>query len=228
MALVSHAQEVQRLGAQVVAQQARCDVGVVGLLLDHGARGDHQRCAQLVCRDTVVQVLQGLVEDAGFADIGQVRAGFADDGVQAIQVQGRPAAVRLHDVDVAGGRLGGGRQGLLGSALACLLLAVDDVVAGDLVFAGSHQRQFDLVLYVLDVDGATGGHATLEGGGDLLGQLGHGFVDAAGRGRGAAFNGEECLGDGHGDLARLKGHDGAVTLDDAQLARRSRGYFAAQ
>ncbi|EJT83997.1 hypothetical protein PPS11_27351 [Pseudomonas putida S11] len=98
------------------------------------------------------------------------------------------------------------------------LLTVDHVVTGDLLLAGAHQGQFDLVLDFFDVDGATRWHATLERGGDLLGQARDGVVDARRSGGGAAFNCEERLGDGHGDLVVGVGDDSAVTLDHTQLA----------
>ena len=127
----------------------------------------------------------------------------------------------------AGGGLGGGGQGLLGGAFACLFFPVDHVIPGDLVLTGAHQGQLHLVLHILDVDGAAGGHATLEGGGDQLGQLGHGFMDAAGGRGGAAFHSEKGLGNGHCDLAGLKRHHGAIALDDAQLPRCGGGDAAA-
>ncbi len=105
-----------------------------------------------------------------------------------------------------------------GGALFCALVAVDHIVAGDFLLAGTHQGQFDLVLDFFDVDGATRWHATLERGGDLLGQARDGVVDARRGGGGATFNCEERLGDGHGDLVVGVGDDSAVTLDHAQLA----------
>ncbi|MCY1421353.1 hypothetical protein D9M71_370040 [compost metagenome] len=115
------------------------------------------------------------------------------------------------------GRLLGGGAG---GAFLGAFVAVDHVVAGDLLLAGTHQGQFDLVLDFFDVDGAARRHATLEGGGDLFGQAGHGVVDARRGGGGAAFNCEERFGDGDGDLVVGVGDDSAVTLDHAQLARR--------
>ncbi|MNP30064.1 hypothetical protein D3C76_1231220 [compost metagenome] len=73
------------------------------------------------------------------------------------------------------------------------------------------------------MDGATRRHAALEGRGDLLGQAGDGFMDARRGGGGAAFHGEERLGDGDGDLVIGVGDYGAVALDHAQLARRGGG-----
>ena len=222
-----HTEEAQCLGAQVVAEQARGDVGVVRLLFDHGARGDDEGGAQLVGGHAVVEVLQRLVENFRLADVGEIGAGLADDGVQAAQVQGLRRAVGLYHVDAVGGGLRRLGQVLLGGALAGALLAVDHVVAGDLVLAGAHQGQFHLVLDVLDVDRAARGHAALEGGAHLLGEPGDRLVDTAGRSRGAALDSEEGLGDGHGDLAVLEGDDRPVALDDPQLPRCRGGDIAA-
>src|SRR3546814_13378904 len=65
--------------------------------------------------------------------------------------------------------------------------------------------------------------ATLEGRGDLLGQAGHGVVDARRSGGGAALNCEKRFGDGDGDLVIGIRNDSAVTLDHTQLARRGSG-----
>ncbi|MNR10965.1 hypothetical protein D3C85_1272410 [compost metagenome] len=70
------------------------------------------------------------------------------------------------------------------------------------------------------MDGAAGGHATLEGGGDLLGQARDGFMDTRRSSGSTAFHSEERLGDGNGDLVVGVGDDGAVAFDHAQLAGR--------
>ena len=57
--------------------------------------------------------------------------------------------------------------------------------------------------------------------------LGDCLVNTAGGRRGAAFYREKCLGNGHRDLAGLKGHHGAVAFDDAQLSGGGRGDRAA-
>ena len=71
---------------------------------------------------------------------------------------------------------GGVFAGLFG-AQSGVLFPVDHIVASNLVFPGAHQRQFHLVLDVFNVDGATRRHAALEDGADLIGELGHGFMD---------------------------------------------------
>ncbi len=217
---LGNAEEAQGFGTDVVHQQARGDVGVVRLALDQGTGSHHQGGVDVLLGDAVIQVLQGLAFDQRAIDFGKAFAGLADDGLQATHVEGDQAAVGGGHADA---RV---RLGDIGDALLARLgagLAVDHVVAGNLLFAGTHQGQFDLVLDLFDVDGAAGGHATLEGGADLLGQAFHGFMDTRGSGSGAAFNGEERLGDGHGDLVVGVGNDSAVALDHAQLARGGSG-----
>ena len=70
-----------------------------------------------------------------------------------------------------------GGSGLL-CALSVALLAVEDVGAGDLVLAAAHQRQFDLVLDILDMHGSAVGIAAGEGIHDLAREILDGSVDA--------------------------------------------------
>jgi len=197
------------------------------LLLDHGAGGDDQGYAQLVGAEAVVEIFQGLIQDVGLADIGEVGAGFIDDGVQAIEVQWCAAAIRLYHADTAGRCLGGRRQGRLGGALARLLFPVDNIIAGDLVLAGTHQRQLYLILHIFDVNSTARGHATFEGGRDQIGQPGYRFMNTAGGRCSTAFHREEGLGDRYRNFAGLKWHHGAVALDNPQLPRCRGGYTAA-
>ncbi len=97
-----------------------------------------------------------------------------------------------------------------------VLLAVEHVGAGDLLLAAAHQRQLDLVLDVLDVQGAAVGHAAQEGVLDRLGGLADEVADPGGGGGVVALHGDEGLAHGHGDLVGIEGHDVAVALDDAQ------------
>ena len=213
------AEEAQRFGAQGVHQQAGGDVGVVRLALDQGTGSHHQRGADILLGHAVVQVLQGFIEDQRAIDLGQAFAGFGDQHLQAAQIQRYPLAIGTGHADarVRLRRLLGGGS----SAGTGVLLAVQHVVAGNLVLAGAHQRQLDLILDFLDVDGATRGHAATEGGGDLIGQAAHGVMHTRGTGSRAAFHGEECLADGQGDLVVAVGDHGAIALDDTQLARGS-------
>ena len=214
---LAHAQVLQGLGADLVHQQPGGDLGVVGLHLDHGARGHHHGGVDVLDGHAVVQVLDGFGDDLVRVDLFETAAGLVDQILQTGHVERRAAAVfhgHVH-VDLV---LGLGQvAGALG-AFARLLVAVQHVIAGHLVLAVTHQGQFHLVLDFLDMDGAAGGHAALEGGADLLGEAVHGVVDARAGRRGAAFHGQERLGDGHGDLVVIVGNHLAVALDDAQLA----------
>ncbi|MCY1355770.1 hypothetical protein D9M69_422060 [compost metagenome] len=216
---LGNAEEAQGFGAQGVHQQAGGDVGVVRLALYQGAGGHHQGGVDVLLGHAVVEVLQGLALDQVAIDFGQAFAGFADDGVQAAHVERLQAAVGAGDAD-ARVRLGDVAAGAALGALLGAGLAVDHVVAGDFLLAGAHQGQFDLVLDFFDVDGAAGGHATLEGGGDLLGQARDGLMDTGRSSGSTAFHGEERFGDGNGDLVVGVGDDGAVAFDHAQLAGR--------
>ena len=60
--------------------------------------------------------------------------------------------------------------GALGFPQTGVLGTVDHVIACDFVLAGAHQGQFDLILNVFDMNSATGGHASEENDGDLLGE----------------------------------------------------------
>ncbi len=213
-----NAEEAQGFGTQGVHQQARGDLAVVRLTLDQGAGSHHQGGVDVLLGHAVVKVLQGLALDQRAIDFGQAFAGLGDDGLQTAHVQRLLAAIGAGDAD-ARMRLGDVAAVVGALALGSLGFAIDHVVTGDLLLAGAHQGQFDLVLDFLDMNGATGGHATTEGGGDLLGQACDGVMDARGSGSVAAFHCEKGLGDGDGDLVVGVGDDGTVALDHAQLAR---------
>ena len=57
------------------------------------------------------------------------------------------------------------------------LFAVENVGTRYFLLAVTHQCEFDLVLDIFDMDGPTRGHPALEGGRDLVGQLGYRLVD---------------------------------------------------
>jgi len=210
-----NAEEAQCFAAQGIEQQARRDIAVVGLTLDQGSRGHDQSGIDVFLGDTVVEVLQALTLNQPGIHFAEAFTGFADDGAQAAQIQGALAAIGMADpnawvclADV----------GLAALAGLCMGFTVQNVVAGNLVLAGAHQGQFHLVLDIFDMQGATGGQATPEGGGDLCGQACHGVVDTRGGGGSTAFHGEECLADGHADLVVGVWHHAAIALDHAQLA----------
>ena len=226
------AEEAERLRAQTIQQQPGRRVGIVRVFFNQGARGADQRGAEFLPGHPVVKVAQGFVDDLLAADILEPGASLRHDGVNAVNIQRRAAAVGLRNMDALPGP---GACGLPSGApcrrlrgrplgpLAGVLFPVDHIAAGGAVFPGPHQDQFHLVLNILDVEGAAGGHAALESGADLPGQLPHNLAHPGGRGGGAPFGGEKGFGDGDGDFAVIIGHHGAVALDDPKLAGRGDG-----
>ena len=128
-------------------------------------RGDQHRRGDVFLRDAVVHVVEGFGDDALAVDVFQTRTRFVDDGSQAFDVERRPAAVGARDRQV-GLRRPGGR--LAFSAGTGAAVAVKHVVAGHLVLARAHQREFDLVLDVFDVQRAAGWKAPFERGAHLV------------------------------------------------------------
>ena len=173
----AHFQEGERLGTEIVQQQPRRDVRVVRVFLDEGTRRHDERRAHVLFLDAVVHVAAGFGDDALGVDVVQALAGLADQGLDARRIEGTRLAVRADD-----GERGRGFGRSLGALLlrpdARTFLAVEHVVAGHLVLAGAHQRQFHLVLDVLDVDRAPGREAPPEDLGDLPGQRRDPFADA--------------------------------------------------
>ena len=215
--------QVEKLAGFVthgVQQQPRRGVGVIGLFLDAGAGGQRQRLAEFRLADAVVQIAQ--CRGDHFFNVGarQTGAGFRDHGADAFNVERHHGAfIELH-VNLRAGGHRGGVAGGFGGALPGLLVAVDDVGAGHLVFAGTHQAEFDLVLNVFNVQGAAAAQVAGEGLHHLLGDLLDGFTHPRAGGGGAAFHGEKGLGDGDVDLAGIKAGDLAVAANHADGAGR--------
>jgi hypothetical protein len=110
-------------------------------------------------------------------------------------------------------------QVALGLERRAQALPVEDIVPCHLVLPRAHQGQLHLILDVLDMDRAAPGQPAGEGGGDLLRELRHALVDAAGGGGIAAFHGQEGLGHGDHDLVGVKVGNLAVAPDDLDPAR---------
>ena len=212
-----HLEEAEGLAAHGVEQQARRDMGVVGFLVDEGARGHDQCLSDVLLADAVEEILAGGLEDFFVRDVLEPLAGLADERLETRHVKRRLAAVGQRDVDdvLFLGRLAAGST-LLGT-LVGLLLAVEDIGTRDLVLAGTHEREFDLVLDVLDVDGSAVGHAAGQGVDDLVRQVPDGLVDAWRGGGAATLDGQEGLGQGDCDLAGVEVRDLAVATDHVEF-----------
>ena len=174
-----HAQEAHGFVAHRVQQQPRGHVGVVRLLLDPRARGHGEGRGQLLLADAVVEVTYRRLDDLAGVHARQARAGLVDHAVQAFGIQRRAAAVVQRHGDAIVGHFAAGLLGLqLGVTGLGALGAVDHVVAGHLVLAGAHQRQFHVILDVLYMDGAAAGQVAGHALDHLFGQPGHQITDA--------------------------------------------------
>ena len=103
---------------------------------------------------------------------------------------------------------------LLLGALVVAFFAIQNIGAGDFMLAGTHQRQFDLILDVFDMESATVGLAANQRTDDIAGEVFHHVTDARAGGCLTAVDGDERLGQCNGDFVRLEGDHGAVAADD--------------
>ncbi len=210
-----HGQKIQGFAAQYVHEQAGGGIGIVGLGFDEGAGAHHQGLGNVFFLHAVEQVAAAVVENDLGVGFLQAAAGFFHQGAQTLHIEGLYAAVGQGDVD---------HVLLFTGFSACLFallgagFAVEHVVAGHLVLAGAHQGQFHLILDIFYVYGAAVRVAAHQGVGHLFGDVAHHIVYPGGCRRVAAFNGEEGLGDGDGDLVGIEGGDLAVAADDTQFA----------
>ena len=109
-------------------------------------------------------------------------------------------------------------------SLAGAILAIKHVGASDLVILAAHQRQFDLVLDILDMECAALAGAACQRRHHLVGQpstISCTRRDAAG---GVSLHGEERLRHGDRDLPRIERRDTAIAADD--LMARLAGFGA--
>jgi len=208
----------QRLGAQLIHQQACRDVGIIGILLDQGPSTHDQRSGDLVLGHAVIQVAQGLVENRHGIRTRQSGARLVHQRTDAGDIQGLDAAIIHLDVQHTGWRSGISLPVLLG-ALTGAGFTVQNVSASDLVMPFAHQRQFDLILHVLDVDRATTRRASLEGRHHGFGQFGDRLMDTHGGRRRATLDRQKGLGQGNIDLAWIETSHLAITAHDAELTR---------
>src|SRR5581483_1397586 len=186
------------------------------VLLDQGPGGQNDALAYLLHRNAVVQVAQReLLDEIGVDRPAEALAGILDQGRERGEIERAGHAVLDHvDGELRGA---GALRLLLPGALAGPLLAVEHVGARDLVLSAAHQRQLDLVLDILDVEGAPGGLPAHERLHDVAGKPGDQFTYARGSRTLAAVDGDERLGHGHRDLRRFESHHRTVAAYDLVL-----------
>ncbi len=197
-----------------VQQQARGDVGVVRILLDQHARGEDGALVHLLERHAVVEVAQRGVEDLLRIDFRALVQVLARRDDQRLELRGIERLARSADGDVDARLLQVGRFLSSLGALAGALLAVKHVGTRDLVLAGAHHRELDLVLHVLDVEGAAGRMAAHQRLHDRLRERLHFFAHAGAGGGGVARDREESLGHRDRDLVGLEPDDRAIPSND--------------
>ena len=210
----------QHLLGNGVQQQARGDVGVVGVFLDQRAGGQDGGLVDLFDRHAVIQVAQGLGQDRLGLHVGvQTGAGLLQQGLQGRQIKCHALALVQH---VQHGR---GRHclGFLLGALLRAALAIQHVGARHLVLAAAHQGQLDLVLHVLDGESAAGRARAHQRAHHGLRQGVHVLAHAGGGGALRSVDGQEGLHHGHGDLGGFEAHHGAVAPHDLVVGERFGG-----
>jgi hypothetical protein len=176
----------------------------------------HQAFAHLVQRHAVVQVLQGQFDDRIRRNgIPQARAGILDQRRDALEVQRTQLAILAGDIDHMGRLLDPG----LGTRTRPLF-PIQHVGARDIVFAGAHQSQLDLILDILDMHRPAMRLAAHQCSNNPAGQLLDQFTDPRRCGALAAVHRDERLGQRDRYLGRLKHDHRAIAADHLVLVVR--------
>jgi hypothetical protein len=143
--------ERQDFSTQLVEQQPRADIGVVRLLLHQRTRRHDAGERQFVLTDAIIEVAVGLGQNRRRIDTVEACAGFLNDQGHASMVERSARSVGKCDPQ----RRLCGRLCCFGNlrldALLGPFLPIQHIGARDLVMFAAHQRQFDLVLHILDV-----------------------------------------------------------------------------
>jgi hypothetical protein len=106
-----------------------------------------------------------------------------------------------------------------GGALLRASLPIQDVGAGDLVFAKPHQGQFDVVLDVFNMKGATALLAARERADDRAGQAFDQLAHACRCCALPAVDGQKRLGEGDCDLSRFECNHRSIAADDFEIGQ---------
>ena len=157
----------QHLAGNSVEQQARGGVGVVGIFFDEGTRRQDGCFEHFFHGHTIVQIAHGLSDDGfGVYISAQALARRADARAQFFHVQHLALSAVYHMQN----RVHWGRRRGLACALLRPLLAVQDIGAGNLMVAATHQAQLNMVLHIFNMEGAAAGARAHQCPGDLMGQ----------------------------------------------------------
>ena len=181
--------------ADGVHQQTRRDLAVGRVLFHQRARRQNGRFVQFFHRHAVVQIFYGFRQDGVRVDVlFQADAGCRNQIAHLAHVQWTAFAV-FDDMDLR-------RRLVLRTAGRALLAAffhalgaIQHICPRNIVFAGTHQRQFDLVLDVFNMESAAGRLTAHQRRNHIAGQLLDHLAHPRGRRAVAAVDGKESLGD---------------------------------
>ena len=154
--------KAQGLAPQLIQQQPGGDISIIGLRFQKRARAHDQRIGDIGLRHPVKQILQGLIKHQVGLNALKTGAGLGHDRLQPGHVQRRRGAVGQADIE-RGGRAVVFGLGPGGRPLAGVFLPINHIGARDLLFAGPHQRQLNLILNIFDMHDAALRHAPGQG-----------------------------------------------------------------
>jgi hypothetical protein len=211
----------KHLGAQFVEQEMRADIRVVRFLLDECARCHDGRQHEFVLADSVVEIAVGFGENGARIGTVETCASLGYDQSKASVVERHPRPVGECDLQRGLRKLRCLGPICLGAPFRSFL-AVKHVGAGNLVVFAAHQREFDLILHVFDMEGPSFADPSRQRADDFRGECLDRFVHAAGAGGGVPFHGEEGFCHRHRNFAGVERRHRAVATNDLhpRLARR--------
>ena len=206
----------QRLAANGIQQQARGDKIIGRLFFDQRTRGKNQTLAHFVQRHTIVQILERQLDDRICGNhVAQTRAGILHQRGQAIQIERTRHPILAGDIDnvhrLFALGLGAGTRPLF---------AVQHVGARNVVLAGTHQTQLDLILNVLDVHRPAMRLAAHQRRNDAIGQLLDHLANARRCRTLTTVHRDERLGQRNRNLGRLKDDHRTIAADYFVLIER--------
>ena len=203
-----------------VQEQPRGDIRIGRILLDQCACCQDGGLVDLVERNSVVQVLEGLGKNGLRGDIlGQSLTRRPHQRLDARHIQRDTAPLLDHFQRRCGDR----RRSLSrGGPFLSAPFAIQHIGARDIVRAVAHQRKFDLILDIFNMKGAAGRLTAQQrsdhAGRELLDLL----ADRGGCSTLPAMHCNESLGHCHRDLRWLEGDHGAIAADDLVVPERRR------
>ena len=203
----------QDLATKLVQQQTGADIGVVRLLFHQRSCGHDRGQRQFVLADAVVEIAVGLGQHGGGRYAIETGTGLVDDEFEPLVIQPDPRSIGQGDMKRRMGFRGRLRSGFL-RAFAGAVLAIEHVGPRDFVILATHQREFDLILDILDMERAALASATAQRRHHIGGQLLDALMHAPRCSRRVSFHGEKRLRHGDRDLPRIERGHLAIATDN--------------